>query len=196
MVSGQYALIFIAGFFLYIGLMILIAYLTSRKGTTKGEDYLMGGRNVGLLLLICTAAATAVGTGTSVGATANGFRDGWLGAVYRLANAIGLVTVAFCFSHVRKYKFRTLCEELQFYYDGSPYMRKFMSVVIFVVSIVWVGSAINGGANYLAYLIGMDMIPPKLSPFLHLVCMSLLVDTWRLFGPMPFKRYCCSAALL
>ena len=162
MVSGQYALIFIAGFFLYIGLMILIAYLTSRKGTTKGEDYLMGGRNVGLLLLICTAAATAVGTGTSVGATANGFRDGWLGAVYPLANAIGLVTVAFCFSHVRKYKFRTLCEELQFYYDGSPYMRKFMSVVIFVVSIVWVGSAINGGANYLAYLIGMDIIPAKI----------------------------------
>lgn len=55
--------------------MILIAYLTSKKGTTQGEDYLMGGRNVGLLL-ICTAAATAVGTGTSVGATANGFRDG------------------------------------------------------------------------------------------------------------------------
>ena len=71
------------------------------------------------------------------GATANGFRDGWLGAVYPLANAIGLITVAFCFSHVRKFKFRTLCEELQFYYDGSPYMRKFMSVVIFLVSIVW-----------------------------------------------------------
>lgn len=76
-----------------------------------------------------SAAATAVGTGTSVGATANGFRDGWLGAVYPLANAIGLITVAFCFSHVRKFKFRTLCEELQFYYDGSPYMRKFMSVL-------------------------------------------------------------------
>ncbi len=162
MVSGQYAALFIVGFFVYIGLMILIAYLTSKKGTTQGEDYLMGGRNVGLLLLICTAAATAVGTGTSVGATANGFRDGWLGAVYPLANAIGLVTVAFCFSHVRKHKFRTLCEELQFYYDGSPYMRKFMSVVIFIVSIVWVGSAINGGANYLAYLIGMDMIPAKI----------------------------------
>ena len=162
MVSGQYAVLFVIGFFVYIALMILIAYLTSKKGTTQGEDYLMGGRNVGLLLLICTAAATAVGTGTSVGATANGFRDGWLGAVYPLANAIGLVTVAFCFSHVRKHKFRTLCEELQFYYDGSPYMRKFMSVVIFIVSIVWVGSAINGGANYLAYLIGMDMIPAKI----------------------------------
>ena len=162
MVSGQYAALFVIGFFVYIGLMILIAYLTSKKGTTQGEDYLMGGRNVGLLLLICTAAATAVGTGTSVGATANGFRDGWLGAVYPLANAIGLVTVAFCFSHVRKHKFRTLCEELQFYYDGSPYMRKFMSVVIFIVSIVWVGSAINGGANYLAFLIGMDMIPAKI----------------------------------
>lgn len=162
MVSGQYAILFVIGFFVYIALMILIAYLTSKKGTTQGEDYLMGGRNVGLLLLICTAAATAVGTGTSVGATANGFRDGWLGAVYPLANAIGLVTVAFCFSHVRKHKFRTLCEELQFYYDGSPYMRKFMSVVIFIVSIVWVGSAINGGANYLAYLIGMDMIPAKI----------------------------------
>ena len=41
-------------------------------------------------------------------------------------------------------------------------MRKFMSVVIFIVSIVWVGSAINGGANYLAFLIGMDMIPAKI----------------------------------
>ncbi len=162
MISSKYVTLFVVGFFVYIGLMILIAYLTSRKGTTQGEDYLMGGRNVGLLLLICTAAATAVGTGTSVGATANGFRNGWLGAVYPLANALGLVTVAFCFSHVRKFKFRTLCEELQFYYDGSPYMRKFMSVVIFIVSIVWVGSAINGGANYLAYLIGMDMIPAKI----------------------------------
>lgn len=73
MVSGQYATLFIVGFFLYIGLMILIAYLTSKKGTTQGEDYLMGGRNVGLLLLICTATATAVGTDTSVDATA-----GWV----------------------------------------------------------------------------------------------------------------------
>lgn len=161
MVSGQYTALFVTGFVLYIGLMILIAYFTS-KHSTKGEDYLMGGRNVGLLLLIATAAATAVGTGTSVGATANGFRSGWLGAVYPLANAIGLVTVAFCFTHVRKYKFRTLCEELQFYYDGSPIMRKFMSIIIFIVSIVWVGSGINGGATYLAYLIGVDMIFAKI----------------------------------
>lgn len=162
MISSKYTALFLGGFFLYIALMILIAYWTNKKGTTQGEDYLMGGRSIGLLLLICTAAATAVGTGTSVGATANGFRSGWLGAVYPLANALGLVTVAFCFSHVRKFKFRTLCEELQFYYDGSPYMRKFMSVVIFIVSIVWVGSAINGGANYLAYLVGLDMTVAKI----------------------------------
>lgn len=67
MISNKYVALFVVGFFVYIALMILIAYLTSRKGSTKGEDYLMGGRNVGLLLLICTAAATAVGTGTSVG---------------------------------------------------------------------------------------------------------------------------------
>ena len=161
MVSSEYSTLFLVGVIVYIALMIAVAYFTSRK-KTQGEDYLMGGRNIGLLLLVATAAATAVGTGTSVGATANGFRSGWLGAVYPLANAIGLVVVALCFSHVRKYKFRTLCEELQFYYDGSPIMRKFMSIVIFVVSIVWVGSAINGGANYLAYLIGMDMFTAKI----------------------------------
>lgn len=161
MISSNYTTLFVCGFVLYIGLMIAIAYFTSKKGSTKGEDYLMGGRNVGLILLVATAAATAVGTGTSVGATANGFRSGWLGAVYPLANAFGLITVAFCFTHVRKYKFRTLCEELQFYYDGSPLMRKFMSVIIFIVSIVWVGSAINGGANYLSYLIGLDLIWAK-----------------------------------
>lgn len=160
MLEGKYTLLFVIGFVIYIGLMITIAYVTSKK-TTQGEDYLMGGRNVGLLLLICTAAATAVGTGTSIGATSNGFSSGWLGAVYPLANAIGLVTVAFCFSGIRKYKFRTLCEELQFYYDGSPKMRKFMSVIIFIVSIVWVGSAINGGATYLSYLIGTDILLSK-----------------------------------
>lgn len=141
--------------------MIGIAYFTS-KGKTDGEDYLMGGRSIGLVLLIATAAATAVGTGTSVGATANGFRSGWLGAVYPLANALGLITVAFCFANVRKHKFRTLCEELQFYYDGSPFMRKFMSVIIFIVSIVWVGSAINGGGSYLCYLLGLNMIVAKI----------------------------------
>ena len=36
-----------------------------------------------------------------------------------------------------------------------------MSVIIFVVSIIWVGSAINGGANYLSYLIGMPLLPAK-----------------------------------
>ncbi len=161
MVSSGYTTLFLIGFAIYIALMIGIAYLTTKKGSTQGEDYLMGGRSIGLVLLVCTAAATAVGTGTSVGATANGFRSGWLGAVYPLANAIGLITVAFAFSHVRKHKFRTLNEELQFYYDGSPIMRKFMSVIIFLVSIVWVGSAINGGANYLAYLIGLDLLVAK-----------------------------------
>ncbi len=50
MISNKYVALFVVGFFVYIALMILIAYLTSRKGSTKGEDYLMGGRNVGLLL--------------------------------------------------------------------------------------------------------------------------------------------------
>lgn len=162
MISGTHSVLFIVGFVAYIGLMILIAYFTSKKGSTEGENYLMGGRSLGLLLLVGTAAATAVGTGTSVGATANGFRSGWLGAVYPLANAIGLVTVALAFSGVRKYKFRTLCEELQFYYDGSPAMRKFMSIIIFIVSIVWVGSGINGGANYLSFLLGFDLIIAKM----------------------------------
>lgn len=162
MVSKNYVMIFMIGFMLYIGAMILIAYLTSKKDSNEGEGYLMGGRNIGVFLLIGTAAATAVGTGTSVGATANGFTGGWIGSVYPLANALGLVTVALCFSKVRKFKFRTLCEELQFYYDGSIHMRKFMSLVIFVVSIVWVGSSINGGANYLSYLIGLPLLQAKI----------------------------------
>lgn len=37
MVSGQYAVLFVIGFFVYIALMILIAYLTSKKGTHKAK---------------------------------------------------------------------------------------------------------------------------------------------------------------
>ena len=79
MITNNYPVLFIFGLVVYIGIMIAIAYFSSKKGSTEGEGYLMGGRNIGLLLLIATSAATAIGTGTSVGATANGFRSGWLG---------------------------------------------------------------------------------------------------------------------
>ena len=186
MITNNYPVLFIFGLVVYIGIMITIAYFSSKKGSTEGEGYLMGGRNIGLLLLIATSAATAIGTGTSVGATANGFRSGWLGAVYPLANAMGLITVAFCFSHVRKFKFRTLCEELQFYYDGSHTMRKFMSVIIFVVSIIWVGSAINGGANYLSYLIGMPLLPAKV---MTVFCLCYLRIYWGIYGSCLYGCY-------
>ena len=63
--------------------------------------------------------ATLIGTGSSIGATANGFKMGFGGAAYGLGAALGVLTLAWIAqkTKLREKNFVTMAEEAQFHYN-------------------------------------------------------------------------------
>lgn len=155
------SLFFLTGFIVYIIFMIFIAYLTTRK-TVEGEDYLMGGRNLGIFLLISTLVATAIGTGSSIGGTSKGFTGGLAGSVFGFSNALGFLVLGLFFCKIRKYNLRTISEEIQFYYKGNLLIRKLTGIMLYIITLIWIANHINGGAKYLSYVVGISDMQSKI----------------------------------
>ncbi|MDR1252454.1 MAG: sodium:solute symporter family protein [Treponema sp.] len=159
--SLEHRTFFIVGFLIYITILIGIGILSSRKNK-DGEDYLLAGRKLPFLLLLGTISATLIGTGSSMGATANGFRQGWYGSLYGLGGALGMVFLAFFFCSERDYKFMTLSEEMQFRFGGNKKVRNVMGFFLFIAEVAWLGNHMNGGGTYLSYVTGIDPIIARL----------------------------------
>ncbi|MDR2588778.1 MAG: sodium:solute symporter family protein [Spirochaetales bacterium] len=159
--SLEHRTFFIVGFVIYISIMIVIGIISSRKNK-DGEDYLLAGRKLPFLLLLGTVSATLIGTGSSLGATANGFRSGWYGSLYGLGGALGMFVLAFLFCSERDYKFMTLAEEMQFRFGGSKKIRNVMGFFLFIAEVAWLGNHMNGGATYLSYVTGLDSVTARL----------------------------------
>ena len=152
---------FVVGFLVYIGFMIVIGILSSRNNK-DGEDYLLAGRKLPFLLLLGTVSATLIGTGSSIGATANGFRFGWYGSLFGLGGGLGMLVLAFLFCSERDYKFMTLAEEMQFRFGGSKKVRNVMGFFLFIAQIAWLGNHINGGGTFLSFVTGLDPTTARL----------------------------------
>lgn len=160
MLSAQHQTMFIVGFIVYVIFLIVVGWLSSRK-SNNGTNYLTGGRGLSLLLIFSTIGATMIGTGSSLGATANGFRSGWGGSAYALGCALAMIILAFVFSGLREKNFITMAEETQYYFGGSAAVRKMTGFMMFVAEVCYIGSHMNGGSKYLQFVTGMDPFPAK-----------------------------------
>ncbi|MDR1469476.1 MAG: sodium:solute symporter family protein [Spirochaetaceae bacterium] len=158
--SLEHRTFFIVGFVVYVAILIVVGIICSRKNK-DGEDYLLAGRKLPFILLLGTISATLIGTGSSLGATANGFRSGWYGSLYGLGGALGMFVLAFLFCSERDYKFMTLSEEMQFRFGGSKKIRDVMGFFLFIAEIAWLGNHMNGGATYLSYVTGLDSLSSR-----------------------------------
>jgi SSS family solute:Na+ symporter len=157
----EHRMFFLIGFVIYIAVLIAVGTISSRK-SRDSEDYLLAGRKLPFLLLLGTVSATLIGTGSSLGATANGFRSGWYGSLYGLGGALGMLFLAFFFCSERDYKFMTLSEEMQFRYGGNKTVRNVMGFFLFIAEVAWLGNHLNGGATYLSYVTGLAPIVSRL----------------------------------
>ena len=160
MLETQHQALFIGGFIVYVAFLVYIGWLAARK-TNDGTNFLTGGRNLGLLLIFSTIGATVIGTGSSMGATANGFRSGWGGSSYALGCALAMFLLAILFSHVRDKNFITMAEENQYYFAGSVSVRKMTGILMFIAELVFIGSHMNGGSKYLQFVTGVDSFTAK-----------------------------------
>lgn len=161
MLETQHQTLFIVGFIIYVAFLIFIGWYASKK-SNDGSNYLTGGRNLSFLLIFSTIGATMIGTGSSMGATANGFRNGWGGSSYALGCAVAMFLLAFLFAKMREKNFITMAEEAQYYFGGSVAVRKLMGFMMFVAELVFIGSHMNGGSKYLQFVTGLDPVVAKL----------------------------------
>lgn len=145
---------FVVGFIAFACLVTLIGHFSS-KGKSNGKSFLTGGSALKLLPLLGTIGATTIGTGSSMGATANGFAYGWGGSIFGVGVTLGLLTMLI-FVPVRRFNLITMPEEAQFYFGGSRNVRYVTAVMMFFVEIIWVGVHINGGSKYLSFITGLD----------------------------------------
>ena len=84
---------FLLWFALYACAMITLGWYVSRKQKT-GDDFLLGGRSLPMILTLGSTVGTMVGTGSSVGAVGFGYTNGWAGMLYGLGGAVGILLVA------------------------------------------------------------------------------------------------------
>ena len=153
---------FVVAFVVYMLAMSLFGIYMSRKNAT-GEDFLLGGRSLPLLLTLGTTVATMVGTGSSMGAVGFAYQNGWAGALYGVGGAVGILLLAWWFAPVRKFQFMTMSEEISYYVGADPLIKNLIAVIIYIASIGWLGAHIIGGGMYLAWLTGLD---PQLAKIL------------------------------
>lgn len=152
---------FLAVFAGYVILMIALGWFVSRRHKS-GEDFLLGGRSLPVLLTLGTTVATMVGTGSSMGAVGFGYSHGWAGALYGVGGATGILLTAWWFAQARRLRFMTMSEELSYYVGANRYVKNVIGVLIFIASIGWLGAHILGGGMYLAWVADIEIQIAKL----------------------------------
>ncbi|RRS08402.1 sodium:solute symporter family protein [Pseudoalteromonas sp. J010] len=148
-------------FLLYLSVMIIVSWLTSRWQRSN-SDYLLAGRKVPLLLTLGTTVATMVGTGSSMGAVGFAYQHGWAGTLYGVGGAMGILLLAWLFAPVRAERFATMSEELASYVGNHQMVKKILAILIYAASVGWLGAHLIGGGMYLAWLTGLDETSAKL----------------------------------
>ncbi|QHM71739.1 sodium:solute symporter family protein [Mixta intestinalis] len=152
---------FLTWFLLYAFAMMAVGWYVTRHQKT-GEDFILGGRKLPMLLTLGSTVGTMVGTGSSIGAVSFGYSNGWAGMLYGLGGASGILLTAWLFGPLRNLRFMTMSEEICYYTGGSRIVKNLVALLIFLASIGWLGAHILGGGLYLAWAAGIDITLAKI----------------------------------
>ncbi|QDT05667.1 Sodium/pantothenate symporter [Rubripirellula lacrimiformis] len=147
--------LFLTCFAIYVLAMIFVGWWVTRK-QSKGDEFLLGGRRVPFFLTLGTTIATMVGTGSSMGAVGKGYQAGWMGMLFGIGGAIGILLLAWIFAPVRQYRFMTMAEELSSYVGADRIVSNLVAVFTFLACVGWLGAHIVGGGYYLQFVTGID----------------------------------------
>ena len=139
----------------YIAGITVVGIWVGRNIKTTGE-FLLAGRNVGIIVLTGSTLATVIGTGATIGATGYAYKHGFAGSLYGIGQALGILIVGLAFAKMRKYRFMSLGEEIACYYGGNRYIYEFANITMFLSLVCWIAVQIMGAANYLGILTGLS----------------------------------------
>ena len=148
-------LLFLSCFFVYVIGMIIFGWWMTRKPQT-GDDFLLGGRSLPMFLTLGTTLATMVGTGSSMGAVGKAYSAGWMGSLYGIGGAAGIIVIALVFAPVRNHRFMTMAEELSSYVGANRVVSNLVAIFTYLACVGWLGAHIKGGGAYLEFVTKID----------------------------------------
>ena len=120
--------IFFFGLFLLFSSSLIVGFFSKSKNDTQNE-YFLANKNISLIPLSLTFAATQIGGGIVIGTADEAFHYGPFALLYSIGQFLGLIILGFCFSKLfRKLNVATIAEIFEKRY-GSIYLKKFASFI-------------------------------------------------------------------
>lgn len=168
-----YVLVMVA----YFAVVVALGLWTKKAASRSAADYLVAGRNMGVLVCSVVVASEWLGGLSTIGVSEQAFRIGSLEPVlYNLATAIGMVIIGFTVaSHYRRTKVHTVSEMVESIFGPTS---RHISAAAFLIAYVT-----------LAY-VELQTCASVMSPLFHLgwpvavVISAAIITTYTYVGGM------------
>lgn len=143
-------------FAVYMAGMIVIGFIAQGKIQTM-DDFILGGRRFNLVALVGTIMATMVGSGMTMGAVGDAYKNGIGGNVFWMyvGFSIGLFYFGYISVKIRETGKRTIAEIISFRFGNNARLISSIVIILYAVSIVAINIA--GLRNVILYVFGEHM---------------------------------------
>ncbi|MCP4898425.1 MAG: sodium:solute symporter family protein [bacterium] len=139
----------------YLAGLLLVGWWCHKTRIGGMTDFLLAGRNLGVILCASAMAATHFGGGALMGGAAYGYEHGLSGAWYGISTGLGLLLLAlFTASRFRKLSLYTIPDYLATRYGGS--LVRILGALLSLVALVGILAAQVNAAKSAFSITGLD----------------------------------------
>jgi SSS family solute:Na+ symporter/sodium/proline symporter len=140
---------------LYLGLLVVAAFVRSRKVQT-GDDFLVAGRSLPASVLVFTLLSTWIGSGSLFAGAGLGYRSGF-SALWQSAGAwVGIALIYFIAPRVRRIAQYTVPDILELRYGPAARVLGTITIVLAYTTIA--AYQFRGGGRLLNLVAGIDPV--------------------------------------
>ncbi len=141
---------------IYFIFVILLSMFTKRFASRSAADFLVAGRNLGVMVCAVVVAAEWLGGMSTIGVSERAFTTGTLQPIlYNIATAIGMIIIGFTVaSHYRKKNVHTVSEMLETLF--GPKARTISAICFLIAYITLAYIQLQTCASVIAPLFGIS----------------------------------------
>jgi solute:Na+ symporter, SSS family len=161
----------------YFGLITLISLLTKKVASRSAADYLIAGRNLGVIACAVVVASEWLGGMSTIGVSEQAFKSGTMQPIlYNISTAIGMVIIGFTVArHYRRNNVHTVSEMLETLFGRKA--RSISAIAFLFAYIVLAFVQLQTASSVVSAMFG--------TPWLYSVIISSVVITaYTYFGGM------------
>jgi Na+/proline symporter len=144
------------GVFAYIGLQFAVGMWVSRRIRDE-KDYILGGRQLGVMLASFSVFATWFGAETVMGSSGRVYQDGFSGAQGEpFAYAVGIIIMGLCFAApLWKRGLTTFGDFFRQRYSAT--VERVTVILLIPGSVFWAAAQVRGFGQVMSHTAGLDL---------------------------------------